>query len=439
MAAPVSSSDEVQPDCDSRPVIEAPTIALVETMTGRSDERALGRPTVRRNDGRAAPTVAEPLAAERAGASESLQRPTLVDLFAGAGGMSLGFRRAGFDAVFAVEWERDAARTYNANFGDHCYAGAIQDVHEFPAADLIIGGPPCQGFSPLGRDRDDSSRYELNTLWRQYLRAVRQVRPKIFVIENVPEFLKSGQFRTFLETLETDPVLKDYTATFGVLNAAEYGVPQRRRRGFVLASRIGPIDWPAKTHGPEGSGQAPYRTVRDAIGDLPPEPTNEDLHWGRNPTPMSLERYEAVPEGGNRFDLAANRPDLLPACWANKPTGTTDVFGRLWWDRPSLTIRTEFFKPEKGRYLHPHEHRPITHREAARIQTFPDTFSFAGSKIQVARQIGNAVPPALAEAVAHSVMTRIVDPLPNPMTARMFPTQMRLELSDVEDEVHLGG
>jgi DNA (cytosine-5)-methyltransferase 1 len=124
------------------------------------------------------------------------------------------------------------------------------------------------------------------------------------------------------------------------------------------------------------------------------------LHFRRNPRPTSVERYKAVPEGGNRFDLARNRPDLLPRCWAEKPTGTTDVMGRLWWDRPGFTIRTEFFKPEKGRYLHPKAHRPITHREAARIQSFPDSFTFEGSKIEVARQIGNAVPPLLGKALA---------------------------------------
>jgi DNA (cytosine-5)-methyltransferase 1 len=96
-------------------------------------------------------------------------------------------------------------------------------------------------------------------------------------------------------------------------------------------------------------------------------------------------------------------PELTPPCWVRKKTGGTDLFGRLWWDRPSVTIRTEFFKPEKGRYLHPTEDRPITHREAARLQSFSDDFVFCGSKIQIARQIGNAVPPALGEAVARSV------------------------------------
>ncbi len=97
------------------------------------------------------------------------------------------------------------------------------------------------------------------------------------------------------------------------------------------------------------------------------------------------------------------RPDITPACWLNKPTGTTDVMGRLWWDRPSATIRTEFFKPEKGRYLHPSANRVISHREAARIQTFPDSYIFEGTKTQIARQIGNAVPPVLGKAIAEYV------------------------------------
>ena len=115
---------------------------------------------------------------------------------------------------------------------------------------------------------------------------------------------------------------------------------------------------------------------------------------------MSLQRYRHVPPGGNRFDLP---PRLTPDCWKRKTKGGTDLFGRLWWDRPSVTIRTEFYKPEKGRYLHPVEHRPITHREAARIQGFPDDFVFVGSKIEVAKQIGNAVPVDMARAIARAV------------------------------------
>ncbi|HEQ72295.1 MAG TPA: DNA cytosine methyltransferase, partial [Spirochaetia bacterium] len=165
----------------------------------------------------------------------------------------------------------------------------------------------------------------------------------------------------------------------------------------------------------------PYPTVRDAIGDLPdPEgteirdaPPPLDLHFGRTPTPKSLARYKAVPEEGmNRFDLLCNAPELTPACWVRKKKGGTDLFGRLWWDRPSFTIRTEFFKPEKGRYLHPEKHRPITHREAARLQTFPDDFRFTGTKIEIAKQIGNAVPPLLAAAAAGAVYEMIEAAVP---------------------------
>ena len=162
------------------------------------------------------------------------------------------------------------------------------------------------------------------------------------------------------------------------------------------------------------------RTVRGAIGDIRdvplryefesgrrflelPELRGSELHLGRTPTAISLERYRTIPPGGNRFTLMRERPDLTPNCWMNKPSGSTDVMGRLEWDKPSLTIRTEFYKPEKGRYLHPEFDRPITHFEAARLQTFPDTFYFCGSKIQIARQIGNAVPPLLACGVAEAV------------------------------------
>ena len=334
-----------------------------------------------------------------------------LDLFAGAGGLSLGFEDSGrgFSPVFAVEVEDAAAATFGQHFGCKVHAGRIQDVAQFPDADVIVGGPPCQGFSPLGRDRDDASRAELNELWQEYLRAVRQVAPTAFVIENVPEFQRSAQFGRLLQLMDDDPLLQEYGFAFGVLNAADYGAPQSRRRGIFIAVRgLEDLAWPPPvTHGPDGP--LPHQTVRDAISDLPAVTEGYDpavvddrqlLHFGRRPREDSLARYRAIPEGGNRFDLAANRPDLLPRCWADKPTGTTDVMGRLWWDKPSVTIRTEFFKPEKGRYLHPSADRPITHREAARLQTFPDDYVFAGTKIEIARQIGNAVPPVLAKAIA---------------------------------------
>jgi DNA (cytosine-5)-methyltransferase 1 len=204
----------------------------------------------------------------------------------------------------------------------------------------------------------------------------------------------------------------------GILNAANYGTPQLRKRtivvGYQADSLSPPLFPPRSTHrNPTEIGELPpWRTVRDAIGDLPKKPTGTEigdraavsgLHFGRSPTQTSLRRYKVVPLGGNRFDLQRKAPEITPRCWIRKKSGGTDLFGRLWWDRPAVTIRTEFFKPEKGRYLHPQEHRPITHREAARLMGFPDDFIFAGSKIEVARQIGNAVPPPLAGAIARSI------------------------------------
>ena len=340
-----------------------------------------------------------------------------VDLFAGAGGLSLGFEHANkwlssvrYEPVLAVEHDNAAARTYKANFGATVIDTDIRlvDPAIYPPADLVLGGPPCQGFSPLGRDRDPSSRAALNSLWTHYLDAIATIRPLGFVVENVPQFLTSPSFAELRHRMVTDSALSQYRYSYSVLNAADYGVPQRRRRAILCAVRGVDVPWPPPpTHG-AAAGIA-HRTVRDAIGDLPAHPTSDvpvtrggvqDLHIRRHPRSTSLERYRAIPEGGNRFDLQAARPDLTPACWANKPSGTTDVMGRLWWDRPAVTIRTEFFKPEKGRFLHPTQHRPITHREAARLQTFPDSFTFEGTKVEIARQIGNAVPPLLAERIA---------------------------------------
>jgi DNA (cytosine-5)-methyltransferase 1 len=146
------------------------------------------------------------------------------------------------------------------------------------------------------------------------------------------------------------------------------------------------------------------RTVRQAIGDLPDDPDGANWHVGRNLSELSLRRFAAIPEGGNRYDL----PDELKSpCWRKTTSGRTDVLGRAHWDHPSCTIRTEFFKPEKGRYLHPVANRPLTHREAARLQTFPDDFEFVGSRTQVARQIGNAVPVDLAEQVGRHLLAEM--------------------------------
>jgi DNA (cytosine-5)-methyltransferase 1 len=344
----------------------------------------------------------------------------LADLFAGAGGITEGFRRAGFTPVAAVEFDRWAAQTYAANFGDHVLACPIEDVtvirrdatlmwsgksvagqplsFETPEIDVLVGGPPCQGFSPLGRMNDWDYNDPRNKLWKHYVRILDTLQPKIFVIENVPEILKSEEFDRL--RLHVKRLGHGYEIASGVLNAAFYGVPQNRKRAIIIGSRIGTPTLPPET--------LERMTVRDAIENLPLKPDGKNWHIGRNPLPTSLERYRCVPEGGNRFDLMKKRLDLTPKCWQKKKTGSTDVFGRMWWDEPAPTIRTEFFKPEKGRYLHPKAHRPITIREAARLQTFSDEFIFVGSNVQVAKQIGNAVPVKLAASIARHLKSLLI-------------------------------
>lgn len=333
---------------------------------------------------------------------------TFIDLFAGCGGLALGFLSAGgYRPVGACEFDLDAAATYRVNIDDAIFDEPIQGVEDgrWPQADVVIGGPPCQGFSQLGR-RDGAD--PRNELWRNYVRVLAASGADIFVMENVPQLLRSDQYALFKETVEG----RGFLVREEVLNAADYGVPQTRRRAIVIGSRFGMPEFPVKTHGPQSRHNKPYVDVRRALVNLPQIPTNRDWHHGRpGIRPDSITRYKAVPpSGGNRFQMqedleARGLGHLVPACWRNKPSGTTDVFGRMWWDRPAPTIRTEFFKPEKGRYLHPVEHRPITVREAARLQSFPDDFIFPEGQAMtsVAKQIGNAVPPLLAKAIATAV------------------------------------
>lgn len=353
----------------------------------------------------------------------ALSKYKVIDLFAGAGGFTLGFIGTGrFETVFANDFNKYAVKTYNANFGDHCIDGDINDLLanrslRLPHVDVVIGGPPCQGFSLLNKQREGDPRKQL---WRAYLDVVERVRATVFVMENVPELLASSEFDQIKERAES----LGYLLVSAVLNAADYGVPQRRKRAIVIGSLKGMPKIPAPTHvDPKKSGSLfshgllPWETVERAIGDLPKPQGTEikvgslapplDIHFGRTPTKESLLRYKCIPEGGNRFDLHRARPDLTPKCWIRKKSGGTDLFGRLWRERPAFTIRTEFFKPEKGRYLHPSQHRPITHREAARLMSFPDSFTFLGTKIEVAKQIGNAVPPMLAKKIAQSVLSHL--------------------------------
>ncbi|NWJ96982.1 MAG: DNA cytosine methyltransferase [Chloroflexi bacterium] len=367
----------------------------------------------------------------------------LIDLYAGAGGLTLGFvgnlgqafQLGSFEVAFANDFDKNAIVTYNTNFGQHCILGDINELLNdrsvvIPRADVVIGGPPCQGFSLLNKKKSGDTRREL---WRPFFEVVKRSKADVFVMENVPELLSSEEYNQIISLVVHNLGFKIAAVK---LCAADYGVAQIRWRAFIVGCRFAdPASKfpPKKTYYPRGKTikyslfeedneyvdePLPWRTVRDAIGDLP-EPSGTqirkiepplDLHFGRSPTPQSIARYKAIPEEGmNRFDLQRIAPELTPQCWIKKEKGGTDLFGRLWWDKQAFTIRTEFYKPEKGRYLHPVQHRPITHREAARLQSFPDTFRFCSSKIEIAKQIGNAVPPLLAARIAESVYQLLLE------------------------------
>lgn len=339
----------------------------------------------------------------------------VIDLFSGAGGMSLGFVDhrfgGGFETVLALDNDAAAIATHKANFDGDADCANIEtwlENNKVPQADVVIGGPPCQGFSLLNKKRTGDAR---RALWEPYMDIVVQSGARVFIMENVAELFRSPE----LADIRARAAKEGFQTDAAILNTADYGAPQTRRRTIVIGwkGRLwAPQFPPLPTHAEPGKGSnlPPWRTVREYISDLPAPVHDEikgdaplNLHIRRNPTEKSLARYKAVPPGGNRFDLQRNALDLTPACWIRKTSGGTDLFGRLWWDRPSVTIRTEFYKPEKGRYLHPDQHRPITHREAARLMGFPDDFVFRGTKVEIARQIGNAVPPPFAGALARMV------------------------------------
>ncbi|RAN72348.1 DNA (cytosine-5-)-methyltransferase [Bacillus sp. SRB_336] len=346
----------------------------------------------------------------------SLDGISVLDLFSGAGGLTHGFHAASnrIYTTRSVEYEAAAAASFSATFGDVVFAGPIQDWLEqetVPSSDIVIGGPPCQGFSQLGKQDPADIR---NSLWRPYAEALSRAQPKYFVVENVPQFAKSQQLQDFRDATAPGGLIADYTFAWDILNSADYGAPQARKRAILIGHhRDLPFPgFPQKTH-----QYAPV-TVKDAFKgilrdpfetDLPKRFTNfsgkeflgsfrtTELHLVRNYAQLSLDRFAAIPVGGNRFDLP---DDLKAPCWLKHSTGSGDVMGRLHWQKPSVTIRTEFFKPEKGRYIHPFADRAITHFEAARLQGFPDDALWIGSKTAIAKQIGNAVPVALGKAIA---------------------------------------
>lgn len=331
-------------------------------------------------------------------------RYSAVDLFAGSGGLSLGLRRADFEILFAADEWPVATRTYALNFAHTVLTVDLADtsaseLREASAignqpVDVVVGGPPCQGFSiqRIGKDHDVR-----NSLVLEFGRLVAEFQPKLFAMENVPGLLgKRG--RELASAFEHQMEAAGYNVEAAIVNAAEYGVPQIRRRilyyGWRKDQRRFHLPQPLRT-------DANFLTVWDAIGDLPSPPIDgspdprDNLHRRTRLSPLNQRRIAAIPPGGGMEDLPV---ELRVDCHKNGAAliGHRYVYGRLAADQPAATITARFDSFTRGKFGHPTEPRNITLREGARLQTFPDDFQFVGTQEEVAAQIGNAVPPVLA-------------------------------------------
>lgn len=364
---------------------------------------------------------------------------TAIDLFCGAGGLSEGFRQAGYHVLAGNDFDETAGKTFAATHREAKFLpGPIQDytAKDFLKAaklksgelDILIGGPPCQGFSVYNHQRGLHD--ERSSLYKEYLRVVKGLRPKWVVLENVTGMTSAGGGAAVQAILDGLKAL-GYVVDKKILKAEEYGVPQERRRIVFIGNRIGaPIPWPEPTHGP---GLLPFVTVADAIGDLPALGNGEDrgvLPYAREATSeyqamlrggsnavtnhsaarlsaLNLQRMKHIPEGGSWRDIPF---ELLPAGMKRaKRSDHTKRYGRLRWKGLASTILTKC-DPHWGAYFHPEQDRALTVREAARLQSFPDWFDFQGSRTEQYVQVGNAVPPLLGCRIAEAIRDAIEHP-----------------------------
>ena len=315
-----------------------------------------------------------------------MQKFSFVDMFSGAGLFSAGAMSVGLEPVFAIDLAKDAIASYNRNVAPVGVVGSVLDPRDLPLADVLIAGPPCQGFSTLGRQDPKDERNKLALAVPDW---AARCGAKVVVVENVPPFLRSLQWRQ----LERAFKRLGYMVQTWELEAADFETPQLRRRAFTIASKIGPAVQPE----PVGS----VRTAGEALAA--PIATGDPMHRWPTPVGIAAERIAIVPVNGDKRDIMATRPDLCPPSWVRVGCQATDVWGRIDPTGPSNTLRCTFQNPSKGRYLHPSENRCISLREGARLQGVPDDWVFEGRNYPVARQIGNGVPIPLAAAVAGAV------------------------------------
>lgn len=333
------------------------------------------------------------------------------DLFAGAGGFSLGAHLAGVKVAAAVEWDKHACATYRANLiaSDLTNALLFQDdvttldprtvrkeagFDQF-GCDILLGGPPCQGFS-AHRIKDAGVNDPRNDLLLRYFEYVRVLKPTVFLVENVPGLLWP-RHRRYLEAFYSLATSAGYGVLEPqILNARDYGVPQNRRRVFILGYDLkkfssAPAWPPAPTHAAPASteGLPPWPSAAEVFRQSASKNDINDVHMQHGPA--LVEAFRQTPlNGGSRSESGR----LLP-CHKDHD-GHKDVYGRIDPSKPAPTMTTACINPSKGRFVHPTEHHGITVRQAARIQTFPDSFVFQGGLIAAGQQIGNAVPVDLA-------------------------------------------
>ncbi len=323
-------------------------------------------------------------------------KPKVISLFAGCGGLDLGFKQCGYETVWANDFNQWAAKTFTHNFGDVMHCGDIEKIDPYkdksiPDCDIILGGFPCQDFSMIWKRPGLNG--ERGNLYKSFLRFVDAKKPKAFVAENVKGLLSANKNKA-IETIIKDfeNIAPGYLVKVQLYNFAEYGVPQFRERVLIVGIRKDTsFDFvhPEPSHGPN---RLPYVTAGDALKDVEKIISNNDK---MNPKPKTIEMLKLIPEGGNFTDIPKDHPLYVKGMISH-------VYRRINRNEPSKTIIAAGGGGTWG-YHYP-EPRPLTNRERARLQSFPDDFHFVGSNTEVRRQIGNAVPPRGVHSLAQSLL-----------------------------------
>jgi DNA (cytosine-5)-methyltransferase 1 len=351
-----------------------------------------------------------------------MQTYRIMDLFAGVGGLSYGFsHHPAFQVLAANEIEPAIATAYSLNYPEvtmlNCDIAALTEEALSNAlggqrVDVVVGGPPCQSYSTLGKRRLDNRA----VLFQEYRRILQILQPRAFVFENVLGILSMDRGQLFRHVQATFEAL-GYDLKYQILDAVNYGVPQRRERVILVGMRgQNNFEYPAPTHGP---GLEPYVTLEEAIGDLPPlksgqrseqylpAPDSTFLRFVR-PTDAEIVTEHSAPQNGahlirlmEALGDGQGKDDLPPELRPKSGYGNT--YAKLWWKRPSTTITRNFACPSSSRCIHPRDSRAMTIREGARLQSFPDDYRFYGSDSMKRLEIGNAVPPLLSIAIARQL------------------------------------